>query len=216
MDELVSLLLGGQQHGSDACFGFIPGGRDVAVDAVGFADFVNRALRLAQGLTEMGIGPGDRVALYASPNVRYMTTMAATLLVGGVVVPINQHFRQREVSAYLTLVEPSAILTDESTDGAVAAVKPDLQRITTTAAVGERVVAIAQLESCDAAVPANVRGDDVAFIMHTSGTTGLPKGVVRTHRAYRAFVEMWAERYMARGDRVLRLFAIALRRCGIL
>ncbi|HRE01199.1 MAG TPA: fatty acid--CoA ligase family protein, partial [Ilumatobacteraceae bacterium] len=62
---------------------------------------------------------------------------------------------------------------------------------------------ITGLAGCELAEPVTVEPDDAAFIMHTSGTTGLPKGVVRSHGTYARFATLWADRYMTAGDAVL-------------
>ncbi|HRE01198.1 MAG TPA: AMP-binding protein, partial [Ilumatobacteraceae bacterium] len=127
--DLVTLLLGGAVHGDAPCFGFIPDGAPEHSEQIGFAAFVDRARRVARGLAELGVVRGSRVALFARPDVDFMTAMAATLIAGAVVVPINHQFKHRELAGYLGIVDPVLIVTDRDTDALSVAVRPDLTRV---------------------------------------------------------------------------------------
>jgi acyl-CoA synthetase (AMP-forming)/AMP-acid ligase II len=199
-DDLVGLLLSGADHGERPCYAFIPAGSDSVSTSLSYTDLVDRAQRVAAGLRELGVRPGDRVALVARPDVGYVVTMAAALLAGAVVAPVNHQFKQRELRAYCSVIEPSVVLTDAATDPAVAQVHAG-PRICIDPVPG--VVPLAELEQRPPAPPVAVRPSDTAFLLHTSGTTGLPKAVVRSHETYARFVELWAEQYMAPDDDVL-------------
>ena len=202
--DLVSLLVAGAEHGGRPCYSFIPAGDVEATETVSYAELVDRAARVAAGLVELGVGRGDRVALVARPDVDFVVTMAAALFAGAVVAPVNHQFRQRELTAYFDLVGPTTVLTDETTDAAVAAAFGG--RCVTSAATsdaGGRAVALDDLARREPMSPARVDPSDTAFLMHTSGTTGLPKAVVRSHETYARFTALWAERYMAPGDDVV-------------
>ncbi|MGE0137250.1 MAG: class I adenylate-forming enzyme family protein [Ilumatobacteraceae bacterium] len=199
-DDLISVLLSGGARGDRSCYAFIPAGTASATASISYADLLDRAHRAATGLRALGVQDGDRVALVARPDVGYVVTMAAALLAGGVAAPINHQFKQRELSAYCGVVEPAVVLTDATTDATVARVHSG-PRITLDEVPG--VASLAELERCEPAAPAVVRPTDTAFLLHTSGTTGLPKAVVRSHETYARFVHLWADRYMAPDDDVL-------------
>jgi acyl-CoA synthetase (AMP-forming)/AMP-acid ligase II len=178
--DLVSLLLAAGEHGDHRCFAFIPepdAGRspEVAGD-ITFSGLIDRALRLARGMVNAGLSPGDRVALFARPDVDYVTAVAATIFAGGVVAPVNHLFKQRELDAYLALIEPRIVIDARG---------------------------FAELVANEPISPRCPDPMEPAFVMHTSGTTGLPKAVVRTHATYAQFASLWAHRYMQPGDGVL-------------
>lgn len=204
-ETLVDMLLAGREHGDRVCFAFVPEGSDKADQEISYGDFVDRALRLAGGLQSRGVGAGTHMAVMAKPRVEYMLTMAAILLAGGVVVPVNHLFKRRELRAYLTTGDAHALLVDEYTAPVAAEVVDDLNLdmvVSTEEVDGLDTVTLRDLQRSEPATPANPRRSDLAVLMHTSGTTGLPKAVIRTHGTYADFARVWADNFLAPDDRL--------------
>ncbi|HEX6021509.1 MAG TPA: long-chain fatty acid--CoA ligase [Solirubrobacter sp.] len=132
--------------------------------------------RVAGLLAAKGLKPGDRVGLML-PNVpQFAYAYYGTLRAGGVVVPMNILLKSREVAYYLGDPEAKLLLVwhqyaDEAQAGAEEA--------------GAEVIVVGPEDFEDGAIAsANVvfrRGDDLAQILYTSGTTGTPKGAMITH-----------------------------------
>jgi long-chain acyl-CoA synthetase len=122
---------------------------------VSYAELWDRSARVAGGLRAVGVDDGDRVAIRSGNGLDWVLAFFGTLMAGGVVVPVNTRFTDREV-AYV--VEDS---------GATYVVEPG-----------------AELPDGDPYVVEGLDGGDLAAIFYTSGTTGFPKGAMTSHENF--------------------------------
>jgi acyl-CoA synthetase (AMP-forming)/AMP-acid ligase II len=166
------------------------GYRDLdAGEAITFAEWNERSNQAARWLTSRGIVKGDRVAIYL-PNeycLRWIVAYAAVHKAGAVMVPANTRLSVPELVAILGHAEVSGVFTCagllESTR-AITAEVPSLRSVLCADGPAEGAFgwdeATARNDTADVQVPLDA--DDMADIMYTSGTTGLPKGVLVRHR----------------------------------
>jgi acyl-CoA synthetase (AMP-forming)/AMP-acid ligase II len=140
------------------------------VDGVGsvtHADWHTTSSRLAHGLIDAGVKPGDRVALVQRPEdgLAFIQTYTAVHKAGGVAVPVNIRMSPALVRGVLTHCEPRVVVvSDELRDLAPEGVRWD------------------SLLTDDAEdVQVDRDPDDLAEILYTSGTTSAPKGVAIRH-----------------------------------
>ncbi|TCK22968.1 class I adenylate-forming enzyme family protein [Pseudonocardia endophytica] len=173
-----------------------------AVSGVGrtltYAAWVSRVSRLAHALRAAGVGPGDRVVLSMTGGEPLASLILAAQTLGAVPVPLSTRFG----------VDELAYCVGDS--GAVLAVTDEAQAGRTAAAVGDVPLrTAAELDRAadghpDAAPGPPPSEQDTAVVLYTSGTTGRPKGVPRTHRAERtAAVAHAVQTRQAQGERVL-------------
>jgi long-chain acyl-CoA synthetase len=143
--------------------------------------------RVADQFTAEGIGPGDRVALFAPNTPEWSATFFATLEVGAIAVPCNGWWSPAEVEHAVALTEPKLVVTDarrtERLPGGLRLRSVDDLR-DAFASADDDVGAIA-----DPTSPAHEDEDRPAVVLFTSGTTGFPKGVTLTHRSLVANVQ---------------------------
>lgn len=130
-----------------------------------FAEMARRVVHLVDVLSDRGVRRGDRVGWWGGVHMDASTLYYALASMGAAFVPLNPGFNDAEAKAVLDLSEPSLLVTDEEHSGDVV--------IETL--LGERSSGRVDLDR-----PSE---DDPDVIFFTSGTTGVPKGVVLTQRS---------------------------------
>jgi long-chain acyl-CoA synthetase len=150
-------------------------------------DQQREASRLAHTLRRLGVGVGDRVVVML-PNCPEVTeSYGAILRCGGVIVPIIFLLGDREVAHILADSEAKVVITAADMLWKVEAqlgVLPTLQHVLLVDGGGDgrtRSLAAEKAGEPDAFPTVDRRPDDLAVILYTSGTTGVPKGVALSH-----------------------------------
>jgi len=153
-----------------------------------FKELNARATAIASGLAEAGLKPGRRVALMGQNSIEYIAGFFGILKAGGAVVPFSPAYSAREIGAQLSDSEPSAAIVDadimESFVRAGGASIAREKRICMGKSSGSPSPFLADFEfSRRKTVPLPpVAPDHLAVIAYSSGTLGVPKGVMLSHR----------------------------------
>jgi long-chain acyl-CoA synthetase len=144
----------------------------------GSGELWERGARLAAGLVEQGIEPGDRVVVMMenSPDVGVLYNAIARA--GAVIVPAMFLLTADEVRRIVVDSGASAVITSPSIREVVDAAVKDVLTVRLVASTGNELDALAATQSAQI-VPRD--DDDLAALVYTGGTTGRSKGVMLTH-----------------------------------
>ncbi|MDT9591921.1 AMP-binding protein [Nocardioides zeae] len=136
--------------------------------------------RLAGGLAERGVGPGDRVGVLMGKRVEYVVTLLALWRLGAVLVPLFTAFQTGAIEVRISGSGAKLVVTEPSQRA-----KADPIEGLDVLEAGPELDALMAAEPVTA--PAVVGGDGLLAMLFTSGTTGKPKGVPVPVRALAAF-----------------------------
>jgi acyl-CoA synthetase (AMP-forming)/AMP-acid ligase II len=191
------LPLSARKHPDRACFLF-PDGSEQS-----FAETNDRVNRLVSALRSAGVAMGDRLAVLALDSHRYMELILAAMKLGAVYVPLNYRLQRAEVDVLLSRSRPVMLLHDRQyadlLEGA-AEQHRSLRHVIVLDDPGPGGFE-AFLAGGDGSEPPVVCTDATTIALaFTSGTTGLPKGVVQSQRMLKNINLSGGIEYLARPD----------------
>jgi len=152
-----------------------------------YAELVEQATRLGHAFARLGVGKGDRVLIVLRNRLEHVLAYWALQTIGGVPTPAGFRLAAREVRYILDDCEASVVLFEAATADAVleAAAGHPARLVFVGDGAPEGFLPFAELlASGRPGADRDVAEGDLSLILYTSGTTGRPKGVPRTHKNY--------------------------------
>jgi len=154
-----------------------------------FREWNNRSCRLANAFLGLGLSKGDRICVLAYNCVEWMEIYAATAMAGLVAVPINFRLVGPEIRYVVENCEASALIVQDELLSAFEAIRDDLPVPANNYIVfgsrrrhaGYRNYEDLIAAASDQTPAASVTVQEAWTLMYTSGTTGQPKGAIRSH-----------------------------------
>jgi len=167
---------------------------DEQLRTITFGELYSRASSIAGELLHRGLEPGQTVALMLPTCAEFFYVFAGILLAGGIPVPLYPPFRADRIAEYATRqanilrnAESRFMITFRRAEGLARLLQPRVPTL-------RGVLNAERLSSAPAPAPTpstewrpvehlshQAKGEDIAFLQYTSGSTGDPKGVTLTH-----------------------------------
>ncbi len=156
--------------------------------ALTYAEFDSAAARIATFLERAGVQPGDRVGVMLPNSPAFAVVFYGIMHRGAIAVPMNPLLKQREVEYYLSNTGATALFgtpafAEAAIEGAAAAGSQTW--LVDDASLADLIAGLPEQ-----AAPVPRADDDTAVVLHTSGTTGKPKGAELTHGGLRRNAEL--------------------------
>ncbi len=160
-------------------------------NSLSYGEFAQAIGRTQGGLKQLGVEPGDRVAVYLEKNFETVTALFATAAAGAVFVPVNPLLKPRQVGYILRDCNVRMLVTSAMRLGSLEEELkncPDLDYVALVGTAVEAPASYAIMPWDELAAETGSRDipqhdpSDVAAILYTSGSTGSPKGVMVSHQ----------------------------------
>ncbi len=173
---------------------------------------------LALGLIDLGVAPGDKVAILGNTRPEWTYADFAALSVGATVVPIYQTNSPEECQYVLENSDSKVVVVeDEEQLAKISAIRdrlPLLDHVVRMTGASEDAISFEQLAARGAGHEVTewearwqaVRPEDICTFIYTSGTTGPPKGCVISHGNYRSMLDMVNEAAVVEDDDLAYLY----------
>jgi len=167
---------------------------------VSFEQLAERVEAFAASLLDLGLVAGDRVLLRFWNQPEFIIAWLAVLRVGGIVVATMPLLRARELVSILRDCQPALVVTQEDLWEEIEKALPahPAAQVICRGARRPGTVNWGELTSRpQKCAPAETEAENLALLAYTSGSTGVPKGTIHTHRDILAIADGYAHNILA-------------------
>ncbi|EKD38446.1 MAG: hypothetical protein ACD_75C00732G0010 [uncultured bacterium] len=157
-----------------------------------FRELADRTRRMGNGLLDLGLRKGERVAILGSNSLENGESYLAVPNAGLVLVMLNYRLTPHEIQAVLSDSQPAVLMVHDEFVGHVGQIVNKLSSVRHLIHIGDKTETPrgwlhyeTLIENSNPGEPeVEITEDDLAALMYTSGTTGTPKGCMVTHRNF--------------------------------
>ena len=162
-----------------------------------YREIDERSAQFARFLTDLGASPGDRISVQVEKSTTALELYLACLRAGFVFHPLNTGYQAGELDFFISDAEPTVVICDPGKEAFFNSAKTTTQvkTVFTLSAdeTGSLADACKDLDGDFGVVDSS--GDDLAALLYSSGTTGVPKGIMLTHgnlvRNTESLIDAW-------------------------
>jgi long-chain acyl-CoA synthetase len=145
-----------------------------------YAELYGRATAVTLRLREMGIKPGDRICILFENSIDFYIAYYGAWQTGAVVAPLNTYLHEKEIDHIISDAQPKVLIAGNQLADKIKQIARQLPPLIVGNEMAQfRMPSEDQLKNLE--IP-NRDQDDIAVILYTSGTTGVPKGVMLSTR----------------------------------
>src|SRR5262245_3524385 len=150
-----------------------------------FGELADRVGRIANLLTSLGVQPGERVLFSVLDGIDFPALFLGIMKIGAVAVPINTYLKPQDYAYFINDSGARVVVIDGALADMLAALRPQLPAVAHIITARALAHDFAFLDALAAAQSAHCAShptdpDAMAFWLYSSGSTGVPKGVVHT------------------------------------
>lgn len=166
-------------------------------DSYTYRSIAEISAQIAHALTKLGAVPGDRVSVQIDKSPQSLCLYLACLRAGLVYHPLNLGYKKNELEYFLGNAEPTLVICDPVNVEIISAITKSVgaKAVLTMDAEGNGTVIDNASKYAQDFETVTREPDDLAALLYSSGTTGVPKGIMLTHanllRNTESLVEAW-------------------------